>query len=265
MALRRSVPVHELARLAAPQMLSEALEARRLFTARGLHAPSLRAYRNAWRSRLHLLPAELDLRRELVVDIGANEGNFTSAVLGFAPDARVIAVEPAPAPLARLRANFAGRPGVTVVGKAVSDHAGSARLHVTGHDHNSSLHRPREEMLALYEDTGWGVVGAVDVETTTLDALVAPGDDVGVIKLDVQGAELDVLNGAHATLERTRCVLMEVTFVSHYEDDADFQRLNRELLDRGFALTAISDPGRTRHGEVTWADACYSRRPSPRA
>lgn len=260
MALKRSVPLGVLARLAAPQILAEALEAKALFNQRGLTAPNLRAYRNAWRSRVHLLPPDLDLRRGRVVDVGANEGNFTAAVLSLVPAARVLAVEPAPEPLARLRERFRANPTVEVVGKALADRSGVAALHLTGHDHNASLHRPREEMQTLYEDPGWSVVGALDVQTTTLDELLGPDDEISVIKLDVQGGELAVLEGGERTLERTRCVLMEVTFVSHYEDDADFQRLNQELLDRGFALTAISDPGRTRRGDVTWADACYSRR-----
>jgi FkbM family methyltransferase len=260
MALTRKVPLHELVQLAAPRILAEALEAKRLFNQRGLKAPSLRDYRNAWRSRLHLLPADLDLRKGVVVDIGANEGSFTNGLLALVPDARVIAVEPAPEPLARLRARFADKPNVTVVGKAIAAEVGVAALHLTGHDHNSSLHVPREEMQTLYADPGWGVVRDIEVETASLDALVGPDETVSVIKLDVQGGELDVIQGAGATLERTQSVLMEVTFVSHYEGDADFQRLNQEMLDRGFALTGISEPGRTLKGELTWADACYSRR-----
>lgn len=259
MALSRKVPLYELTQLAAPRILAEALEAKRLFNERGLTAPNLRAYRNAWRSRLHLLPRGLDLRSGVVVDIGANEGSFTNALVTLVPSARVIAVEPAPEPLARLRERFAANPNVTVVGKAMASEVGTAALHLTAHDHNSSLHRPREEMKTLYEDPGWGVVRDVSVETTSLDALV-PDETISAIKLDVQGAELDVLRGAGEALERTQAVLMEVTFVSHYEGDADFQRLNEEMLERGFALTAMSEPGRTRHGEATWADACYARR-----
>jgi FkbM family methyltransferase len=260
MALERKVPRHELVQLAAPRILAEALEAKRIFTQRGLRAPSLRAYRNAWRSRLHLLPDDLDLRRGLVVDVGANEGSFTNAVLTLVPEARVLAVEPAPEPLARLRERFGDRPNVTVVGQAVADEEGVAALHLTGHDHNSSLHRPRDEMRELYQDPGWGVVRSIDVQTTSLDRLIGADEEVSVLKLDVQGGELAVLRGAQGTLDRTRAVLMEVTFVSHYEGDADFQRLNQELLERGFQLTAISEPGRTQRGRVTWADACYERR-----
>jgi hypothetical protein len=96
------------------------------------------------------------------------------------------------------------------------------------------------------------------VPTVSLDEL-AGEEAVAVVKLDVQGAELDVLRGGSQALARTRAVLMEVTFVSHYHDDAGFQALNRHMLDAGFELVAISEPGRTRSGEATWADACYAR------
>jgi len=254
----RAAQAREIGRLLLPHALAEGMEARSLFRRRGWRTRSLRAYRNAWRSRLHLLPSDLDLTAGLVVDLGANEGNFTSAVLGFAPTARVLAVEPAPGPCARLEARFAGHAGVTVVAKAVAERSGTATLHLTAHDHNSSLHAPREGMPELYEDAGWTQVDTLEVPTVSLDDLV--GDEpVTVVKLDVQGAELDVLRGASRALGRTRAVLMEVTFVSHYHDDAGFQALNRHMLDAGFELVAISEPGRTRSGEATWADACYAR------
>jgi FkbM family methyltransferase len=255
----RAAQAREIGRLLLPQALAEGVEARRLFNRRGWRAGSLRTYRNAWRSRLHLLPTDLDLTDGVVIDLGANEGNFTAAVLAFAPTARVLAVEPAPAARARLEARFAGEPGVTVVPKAVAERSGTATLHLTAHDHNSSLHAPRADMQALYEDPGWGVVETVEVPTVTLDEL-AGEERIAVVKLDVQGAELEVLRGAGHALANTRAVLMEVTFVSHYHDDAGFQALNRRMLDAGFDLVSISEPGRTASGETTWADACYARR-----
>src|SRR4051794_41350967 len=91
-------------RVAMPGALEEALEARRTFRRRGLQVPSLRVCRQAWLSRLHLLPPDLDLEDGLVIDIGANEGNFTAALKALAPNATVVAVEPAPEPRARFEA-----------------------------------------------------------------------------------------------------------------------------------------------------------------
>lgn len=248
-----------LARLALPVGLAEGLEARRLFRRRGWGPTSLRIYRQAWLSRLHLLPVDLDLDRGVVVDVGANEGNFSAAVLALAPRAAVIAVEPSPGPRERLRARLGDQPGLTIVPSALSGESGTAVLHVTAHDHNTSLHKPREDMPEFYEDPGWQVVEDIEVQTSTLDEVV--GDrEVAALKLDVQGAEMDVLAGGQRALERTRSVLLEVTFISHYEADATFPRLDEAMRDLGFELTAFSEPGRNDAGIVTWADACYTRR-----
>jgi FkbM family methyltransferase len=246
-------------KLAVPVGLAEALEARRTFERRGLGPAPLRTYRQAWLSRLHLLPVDLDFTAGVVVDVGANEGNFSNAVLALAPRAQVIAVEPSPGPRARLEARLGDHPGLTIVGSALAAATGTATLHVTGHDHNTSLHAPREEMQTLYEDPGWSVVEDIEVPTSTLDDLV--GDrDVAALKLDVQGGELEVLSGGARTLARTRAVLLEVTFVSHYVGDATFPHLDATMREHGFELIAMSEPGRNDEGVVTWADACYARR-----
>jgi FkbM family methyltransferase len=169
-------------------------------------------------------------------------------------------VEPSPEPRARLEARVAGRRNVTVVPKAVATASGTARFHITVHDHNASLQRPRtDQMGALYHHEGWGVREVLEVETISLDEL-ARGRDVALLKLDVQGGEMEAIRGGGEALTRTHAVLMEVTFVSHYEGDATFQDLNHAMLDLGFELCGISSPGRSPEGVPTWADACYVRR-----
>jgi FkbM family methyltransferase len=250
----------ELTRLLLPTVLGEAYESRRFFRQRGLEADSLLAYRRAWLARLHLLPPDVDLHHGLILDVGANEGDFSAAVLALVPDATIFAVEPSPEPRARLEARVAGRPNVTVVPKAVATASGTARFHLTVHDHNASLQRPRtDQMGALYQHEGWGVREVLEVETISLDEL-ARGRDVALLKLDVQGGEMEAIRGGGGALARTDAVLMEVTFVSHYEDDATFQELNRAMLGLGFELSGISSPGRSPEGTPTWADACYVRR-----
>jgi hypothetical protein len=145
------------------------------------------------------------------------------------------------------------------VPKAVAAASGTAEFNITAHDHNASLQRPRsEEMGALYEDEGWGVQKVLEVETVSLDELL-DGKDVALLKLDVQGGEMEAIKGGREALARTHTLLMEVTFVSHYENDASFQDLNGTMLDLGFELGGISSPGRSQAGVPTWADACYVR------
>jgi hypothetical protein len=113
-------------------------------------------------------------------------------------------------------------------------------------------------MNALYPAGGWDVVETTDVETATLDELVR-GRDVGVLKIDVQGNESAVLAGAGATLRSTAALLLEITFVSHYEGDATFPLLHAQVTQAGFELVALSDPWMSSRGTILWMDACYGR------
>jgi hypothetical protein len=80
---------------------------------------------------------------------------------------------------------------------------------------------------------------------------------VAVLKIDVQGAELDVLAGAERTLEATEAVLLEVLFVAHYEGGAEFPDLHAFMKSRVFVLFGLSEPFSTPRHRALWADACY--------
>ena len=172
----------------------------------------------------------------------------------------MIAVEPADEPRASLQRRFAADPRVTVNACAVGAVAGSRDFYLTEHSHNASLRPPREEMDTLYPDRGWRRSSVVKVDVATVDEITS-GRDVALLKIDVQGAEREVLDGAVATLPRTRAVLLEVTFFSHYEGDTTFPQLHEFMLDRGFELAGLSKPFLSRRHTALWCDACYTQRP----
>jgi FkbM family methyltransferase len=251
--------VVKMARKAAvPIGLLRALEARRLFRARGYTDVTLKSALQAWMARVHLLPADVDLRRGLVVDVGANEGAFSAGVLAVAPNAEIIAAEPSPAPRIRMEQRLGALPNVSILNVAVSAASGTATFHLTAHDHNSSLHPPRIEMVDAI-GPGFSQIGELQVPTLTLDDLVA-GRTVDVLKIDVQGAELDVLEGGNATLATARSVLLEMNFYSQYEGDATFNALHAEMDHRGFSLVNVSPPLTTPDGTAIFIDGCYARR-----
>lgn len=247
-----------LARAALPLGLVRASEARRVFRNRGLTHTTRRAAAAAWLAGLQLLPADLDLLRAFVVDLGANEGDFSSAVLGLAPDARIVAVEPGPAPRERLEHRLGSRPNVEIRPVAVAGRSGTATFRLTAHDHNASLLRPRPESKEAIGG-GWEVVREIEVPTVTLDELVGE-QSVDVLKLDVQGAELEVIGGGGQTLARTRAVLLEMNLFSQYEGDATFDALHDEMRGLGFELVNVAAPVTTADGTPPFVDGCYARR-----
>jgi FkbM family methyltransferase len=253
--LRDLIP--HLARAALPHALVRASEARRVFRNRGLGRVSWRAAADGWLAGLQLLPADLDLRRAFVVDLGANEGDFSGAVLGLAPEARILAVEPGPGPRQRLEDRLGSKPNVDIRPVAVAGQTGTATFRLTAHDHNSSLLQPRPESQERIGG-GWEVVREIEVPTVALDDLVGE-ESVDVLKLDVQGAELEVIGGGRQTLARTRAVLLEMNLFSQYEGDATFDALHREMSELGFELANVATPITTADGTATFVDGCYAR------
>ena len=148
--------------------------------------------------------------------------------------------------------------------RAVSDTTGSATFHVTRWSVFSSLLPPAAALHELYGAAGSSTeeLDTVQVETVALDELV--GDrHVSILKLDVQGGELAVINGGHKALQHTDCVLVEVLFVEHYQGDTTFPGIHAALAEQGFQLIDISRPFRDGDGPALWADACYARPPAP--
>ena len=241
-----------------PAGVAHAVAARRTFRNRGYSDATLQA---AWRAsvaRVDLIPANIDLRRACVVDIGANEGTFSAGVLGLAPAASIIAAEPNPGPRSRLQARLGAMTNVEIRDVAVSSAAGTATFYLTAHDHNSSLKQPLRDTHEVI-DAGWDPRGEISVATVTLDELV--GNRIAdVVKIDVQGAEMDVLAGGDRTLANARCVLMELNLIPQYAGDATFNVLHAEMDRRGFALVNVSPPSHTRDGTAIFIDGCYARR-----
>lgn len=217
---------------------------------------SLPRWRAAKLASLDLFPTIGLSDGGLYLDLGANVGDWTAAVLRADPRAQSLAAEPGAEPLSELRRRFEGDRRVTIVPKAVADAPGVRAFHVTNHSHNASLRAPRD--MDPHYGHGWAVEEVTTVETVTVDEL-ACGRSVAVMKIDVQGAELDVLAGAGATLIRTSAVLLEVTFVSHYEQDASFALLHDRMTELGFSLTGLSQPYRSAAGTILWCDAGYYR------
>jgi FkbM family methyltransferase len=207
----------------------------------------------AW--HLQMLPSLGLLSDGLILDVGAHDGLWTDTVLQLAPTARIIAVEPQDGPRAELTRRFGDDPRVTIDGRALADSQGTREFHIMESTVNASLRPPREHMDALY-GSGWAVQETTTIETTTVDALVG-GRPVALLKIDVQGAENDVLAGATETLKHTTAVMLEVTYIHHYEGDATFATLQDTMVAAGFQLTGLSEPARSPQGALLCADACF--------
>jgi FkbM family methyltransferase len=149
---------------------------------------------------LHVVLASVLRADSCAVDVGANEGNVLRSIMRIAPLGQHIAFEPIPALYRQLLESF---PEVEVRQSALADVTGMTEfVHVVDAPAYSGL-RQRRDLPA-----GVGEVERIAVRTERLDDVLANRPAPTVIKIDVEGAELGVMQGALDTLQRHRPVVI---------------------------------------------------------
>jgi FkbM family methyltransferase len=132
------------------------------------------------------------------IDVGAHTGGILQEIVRCAPEGRHIAYEPLPDLAAALARNY---PQVEVRNAALSDHAGEASfLRDPNQLARSTLH------AHAFTDREHAVAFPVRLEK--LDDALPEGYVPAVIKIDVEGAEADVLTGALETLKRHKPIVV---------------------------------------------------------
>jgi FkbM family methyltransferase len=199
----------------------------------------------------------------LVVDIGANVGQFALVARYRWPEARIVSFEPLAACAAQVRTLFAGDARFECRLLALTDHAGTDTFHVTGQEDSSSLLPVAARQV---EEFATDEARVVRVETARLDdalpvAALPDGGAAILVKIDTQGTELAVLQGGEALLGRATHLLVEVSFVELYQGQADAGEVTTWLADRGWDLRSVYDVKTSRRtGEPLQADVLFVRR-----
>jgi len=156
------------------------------------------------------------------------------------------------------------------IGKAIEERT----LYVTKHPMCSSLYPPNEpclERLAGLPEL-MNLDFSFEIDTTTLDSFFQEEEvnEIDFIQIDVQGADLDVLEGAKNILNRgTLAIQIEVEFSHLYTNQPLFADIDTFLRKHNFTLFDLSKSYRlrarspicstARSGQLLWGDAFYFR------
>jgi FkbM family methyltransferase len=194
-----------------------------------------------------------------VVDIGANRAQFALVARRCFSHARIISFEPLPAAAAKFRAVFAGDDLVTLHETAIGPTPGDATLHISGRDDSSSLLPITTTQVALFPGTA--EIATATVRVGLLREFI-PAADVrppALLKLDVQGYELEALRGCEDLLDRFAHVYAECSFVELYAGQALADEVIAWLHERGFRLRGVHNTEYDRGGRAIQADFLFSR------
>ncbi len=164
------------------------------------------------------------------IDVGAAQGVWTTQMLEIFPHANYFMIDPLNENENALKAVTERCPNVQYWKGAVGSHAEELEFYV--HGDQSSMFKSvwgREESLRR-------------VPMKTLDGLVKEihGGAADGLKLDVQGAELEVLKGADATMRRCKVVQVEVSFRRIYDKAPLAHEIIHFFAEQGFRIYDIA-------------------------
>lgn len=176
------------------------------------------------------------------VDIGANTGVLSMLAAASNPELRVVAFEPVPAVLDRMREHVRMsrmEDRIEMRHEALSNTYGTAKIYVPNHA------APVGASLRTGGLRGTGTI-VIDVPVTTLDAVCADGPRLDLVKIDVEGFEDKVLEGMPRILREHKPVLLVEAL-----PDGPYQRVEELLTPHGYRFHHLVPGGPRRMPHIT--------------
>jgi FkbM family methyltransferase len=199
---------------------------------------------------------------ELVVDVGANTGQYAHGLREGGYTGAIVSFEPLPTAFEQLCTSVHQDANWSAYNLALGDTAGPALINVAANSYSSSFLQVTAAHVDAAPDAAFS--GREEVAMQTIDALpqawFAPG--ARLLKIDTQGYEPAVLRGAEAFLRTVELVELEMSIIPIYAEQDLAHQVLAQMRDLGFvpvALKASFAHPSTR--EIQCIDAIFARLP----
>ena len=199
---------------------------------------------------------------DLILDVGANAGQFALQFRSLGYKGRLVSFEPLSSAHAKLEKAARQDSRWTVHPRcAIGSYDGEAEINIAGNSLSSSILPMMESHVSASPSSAY--IGAEKATVFRLDTVAPPYLEKAhkpFLKIDAQGYEWQVLDGAGAILPHMSGVLCELSLVPLYDGQRLWLEIIRRLEDEGFTLWSIhrsfTDP---RDGRTLQVDASFFR------
>ena len=195
----------------------------------------------------------------IVIDVGANIGQFAEEVVNVLPVRKIYSFEPVDSAFADLEILSKKHHQIVPVKKAVALNNGSANFFVTESDVGSSLLLPipgqESKWLTLDREI---IVDTIRLDRFISTVLLDNDKVITLLKSDAQGSDLDVILSAGDFLNPNsiKSILIEINFTTFYEGQQSYHEIIATLDKAGYRM-AWFYPHRAHDEWLWWADVLF--------
>lgn len=204
------------------------------------------------------LAKKMKLENMDILDVGGAIGNTARLYAQSFPKSKVWVFEPMHETYSKLQAATSSFPNISLVNKAVGSTLGKSVINRANRITSSSILNIRSEKnSAVFADT-LIKKGEEEIEITTLDSTIPKDAKISILKIDVQGYELEVLKGAKETLMRTNIITLELNNHDNYQNAPKYYEIDEYLRKSNFTVYDLF-PSLKDNGRLKEWDAIYVR------
>ena len=200
-------------------------------------------------------------RVDVVLDIGANVGQYALDLRAAGFKGRIFSFEPLTEPFEALSRESDGDPQWRCLQLALGNGESRTTMNVAANRAASSSLLPMKSWIAKAAPEQ-AYIGTEVVQVARLDDAAPPlvGEkDRLMLKLDVQGYELEALRGGESTLRRAEIVEMELSLIRLYENQPLWRDAIDYLHDAGFELISLDPIVHDKEGRLLQMDGIFGR------
>ncbi len=198
-----------------------------------------------------------------IVDVGAADGRISQKFIEAFPDSTAYAFEPIGSTFELLKERVSGNKHIIAVNKALGSEEKELPIHLSQRITSSSFFDIERNISNQFFSENLKDIGAESVAVSTLDREIPADQDVSILKVDVQGFELEVLRGGKNTLKRTAIVVVEMQNHDLYVGAPKYCDIDEFLRDNNFELYDVIPSIRQDKKLYEW-DSIYVNKNIPR-
>ncbi len=196
-----------------------------------------------------------------IFDVGAHDGRTIELYKKHFPKSSIFSFEPTPKTFEILVRKSSKHENVKVFNEALTDYIGTTDFHI---NHSSLTNSILKSSNIKYNSSDvYGTKEKITVRANTVDNFCLENgvDKIEIFKIDVQGADLQVLKGAENMLKdkKIELIFIEVEFVQVYQNQPLFHDISLFLNGFGYNLFSLYNLSINSEGQIIYGDAVFVR------